>query len=327
MLALCAGGCARSGNEVVVYSSLDQVFSEPILKDFQHATGIRVRAVYDVEATKTTGLVNRLIAEQPHPQADVFWNSEIARTIILKDKGVLTPYTSANASEIPEHFKDPHGYWAGFAARARILIYHKELVAEDHLPRSIFELTSPAWRGKVALANPLFGTTSTQVASLSVLLGREKAEQFLRGLKANAVAMVDGNSTSRDMVAAGEMPIGFTDTDDAHVAIVNGKPVGVIYPDQGEGQIGTLLIPNTVGLIKGGPHPDNGKRLIDYLLSKETESKLAFASSAQIPLRDDAQRPPHVPSYRQIRVMDVDFEQVAHRLNESAAAAQEIFIR
>lgn len=319
--------CAQKKNEVVIYTSLDQVFSEPILQDFQRQSGIKVRAVYDVEATKTTGMVNRLIAEQDNPQADVFWNSEIARTIVLKDKGVLAPYFPPNVKDIPDKFKDKDGYWTGFAARSRILIYNTDLLTEGQLPKSIFELTENQWKNKIALANPLFGTTATHAAALFVLLGDEKAEQLFRGLKANDVVVVDGNSTSRDRVQDGEVPIGFTDTDDANVALVNKKPVGIIYLDQGKGQIGTLFIPNTVSLVKNCPNPGNAKKLIDYLLSEETESNLAFSASAQIPLRDDVKRPKDMPSYHQIKTMDVDFEKVAEKIEYSAKILQDIFLR
>jgi iron(III) transport system substrate-binding protein len=88
---LSFAGCKgkESTREVVVYTSLDKVFSQPVLEAFEKQTGIKVLPVYDSEATKTTGLVNRLIAEKDSPQADVFWNSETGRTIVLKRKGVL----------------------------------------------------------------------------------------------------------------------------------------------------------------------------------------------------------------------------------------------
>lgn len=68
-------GCGKKApqQEVVVYTSLDKVFSQPILEAFEKQTGIKVLAVYDSEATKTTGLVNRLIAEKDNARADVFW--------------------------------------------------------------------------------------------------------------------------------------------------------------------------------------------------------------------------------------------------------------
>ncbi len=311
--------------EVVIYTSLDQLFSEPILRDFEKSTGIKVKAVYDVEASKTTGLVNRLIAEKKRPKCDVFWNSEVGRTIVLKKKGILAPYRSPSAEDIPQVFRDKEDYWTGFAARARVLVYNTKLLKESELPKSIFELTQPKWKGKVALAYPLFGTTATHMAALYVSVGREKAEQYLKALEANEVVIVDGNSVSRDLVVEGELPLGFTDTDDVNVALQSGKPVKMIYPDK-EG-IGTFLIPNTIALIKHAPHPEEGKRLIDYLLSTEVESKLAFCESAQMPLRDNVKKPKHVPHFSSIKAMAVDFYKVAENMDEAARFCQGLFVR
>lgn len=323
--SLIFSGCAKKGVlEVVIYTSLDQIFSEPILKDFQEKTGIKVKPVYDTEAAKTTGLVNRLIAEKNHPQADVFWNSEISRTIILKKKGVLAPYFSPQAQDIPGQFKDSQGYWTGFACRARVLAYNPELIKEEELPRSIFDLTDVKWKNQVALANPLFGTTATHFTALFITLGQEKALKYFRDLAANVV-MVLGNSTSRDRVRDGELKIGFTDTDDVYVAILDKGPINMIYPDQDN--FGTLVIPNTIALIKNAPHPKEGQALIDYILSKEIEEQLANSSSMQIPVRRKVKRPAHVPYLEDIKTMKVDYEKVADKMEEVARYLQEIFIR
>jgi iron(III) transport system substrate-binding protein len=311
--------------EVVIYTSLDQVFSEPILQDFEQQTGIEVKAVYDVEASKTTGSVNRLIAEKNNPRADVFWNSEVGRTLVLKDKGVLAPYRSPSAADIPEQFKDKDAYWTGFAARARVLIYNKTLLQPDEIPQSIFALTEPRWRNQVVLAYPLFGTTAAHVAALYAVLGAEKTEQYLTVLRQNGVVIVDGNAVSRDVVVQGEVPVGLTDTDDANVAIQAGKPVGMIFPDK-DG-LGTLLIPNTVALIAGAPHSAEGKQLIDFLLSRDVESKLAFAESMQIPVREGVKTPPHVPAYDSIRAMPVDYQAIADNLERAARFSRELFVR
>ncbi|OAD20557.1 extracellular solute-binding protein family 1, partial [Candidatus Thiomargarita nelsonii] len=177
-------------SEVVVYTSVDQVFSEPILQEFETRTGIKLKAVYDVEASKTTGLFNRLIAEKPYPKADVFWNSEVGYTLVLKQKGILTPYRSPSAIDIPPQFKDKDGYWVGYAARARVLIYNTKLLKADAVPNSIFDLIKPAWKGKVALGYPLFGTIATHMAALYAVLGPEKTENYLRALKQNNVLIV-----------------------------------------------------------------------------------------------------------------------------------------
>jgi len=311
--------------EVVIYTSLDQIFSEPILSEYEKLTGVKVKAVFDVEATKTTGLVNRLIAEKNRPKCDVFWNSEFGKTIVLKRKGILIPYYSPSANDIPKLFKDKEGYWTGFAARARVLIYNTNLLKSFDLPKSIFELSSQKWKNRVALAYPLFGTTATHVAALYEYLGQGKTETYLKELKSNNVQIVDGNSVVRDIVVEGRIPIGFTDTDDANVAIQSEKPVKMLYPDKNG--IGTLLIPNTIALIKNCPHPEEGKRLIDYLLSKTVESKLSYLKSAQMPLRNDVKKPDHIPNFSSIKVMNVSYEKVADNMYRAAKFCQDLFIR
>lgn len=310
---------------VVVYTSLDQVFSEPVLRDFEKKTGIAVQAVYDVEAGKTTGLVNRLLAEREHPKCDVFWNSEFAQTLVLKQKGVLAPYRSPLAEDIPARFKDPAGFWAGFSARARVIILNPDLLSQAEAPQSIFELTQPRWKGQVAMAYPLFGTTLTHVAALYAALGEEKTQEYLKALKANGVRIVDGNAMARDVVVEGEVPVALTDTDDISVALKAGKPAAMVFPDR-DG-LGTLLIPATVALIRGAPHADAAKTLIDYLLSHEVEEKLAFADCAQIPVREKVKRPAHVPDLSSIRVMAVDYSVVAENMGPAARFCQGLFVR
>jgi iron(III) transport system substrate-binding protein len=147
---------------VVVYVSHDQVFSEPILKDFEKETGVRVRAIYDTEETKSTGAMNRLIAEKNNPQADIYWANEPIRAEVLRQQGIAAPYISANSEGIPAPFKDAKGYWTGFAARARVLLANKNVSAK---PDSVLAYADPQWRGKSVIANPLFGTTTTQIGA------------------------------------------------------------------------------------------------------------------------------------------------------------------
>jgi iron(III) transport system substrate-binding protein len=320
---LILAGCGH--NEVVIYTAVDQVFSEPVLRAFEQETGITVRALYDAEASKTVGLVNRLLAEKSNPQADVFWNSEVSRTIVLKNKGVLQQYQSPHWDAFPSSLKDSAHYWTGFSARARILIYNTNLVTAEQLPTSIFELVDTEWKGRVTIAYPLFGTTATHVAALYTTIGKDSTDKYLTALVANGIVVVDGNSVTRDLVADGKIAIGFTDTDDANVAIQQGKPVGVIYPDR-DG-IGTLVIPNTVALVAGCPNPSNGRRLIDYLLSAQTEKALAFSEAAQMPLRQGVDKPEHIPDIADVKAMGVDFGRVAGQIEETARFCQELFVR
>lgn len=212
-----------------------------------------MNTVYDTEETKSTGLANRLLAEQARPQADVFWSNEPVRTLVLKSRGVLAPYRSASAEGIPQALVDPEGHWTGFSARIRVIAYNTKLVKAEDAPRSIFDLADPKWRGQVAIADPRFGSTSFHVAALYAMAGDEKMDDFFRRLKANGVKVVDGNSVVRDLVARGEVKVGLTDTDDVNVAIEDGQPIAMVLPDA-DG-LGVPVMPNMVSLIASGPHP------------------------------------------------------------------------
>jgi len=285
--AACVAGQQRDGNAqktVVVYTSVDQVYSEPVFHDFENSTGIRVLPVYDVEATKTTGLVNRLIAEQPRPQADVFWSAEFSQMILLKNHSVLAPYQSHAGNDIPAQYHDQDGCWTGLGGRGRVFLVNTNLLKPEAYPRTLNDMLDPRYPGSsIGLAYPMFGTTSTQAAALYSLLGKEKAHAFYANLSERGVRVVDGNSVVKDLVASGQLAFGLTDSDDACTALADGRPVAIVVPDQGPDGMGTLIIPDTVALISGGPHPDEGKAFIDYLLSRETEAVWSARAGSRFP--------------------------------------------
>lgn len=310
--------------EVVVYTALDQEFSEPILKTFTAKTGIRVRAKYDTEAAKTTGLVSTIIEERARPRCDVFWNNEILRTIQLQKKGLIEPYVSPNAASIPPAFKDPAGNWTGFAARMRVLAYNPKLLS--HAPDKLEDLADPAWSGKLAMAYPLFGTTSSHGAVLFSEWGPDRAKLYFTALKKNDVRIVEGNMTACRMVADGEIAMALTDSDDANLLIGEGKPIKIVFLDH-NGQ-GSLVIPNTLALIKGGPNPEAARKLIDYLLSPEVELALSRSPSAQIPLHPGVSGlPPTVTEFAAAKKFQPDYAAAAGQLQPSADFLKGLFTR
>lgn len=313
---------SSSQKTVTIYVSTDRVFSEPVLHAFEQRSGIRVNAVYDTEETKSTGLANRLIAERERAQADVFWSNEPVRTLVLKARGVLAPYQSPSASDIPATFKDPEGFWTGFSARVRVIAYNTKLVAEADAPLSVLDLADPKWKGQVAIADPRFGSTSFHVAALYVTLGDAKADDFFRRLQANGVKIAPGNSVVRDMVVRAEVKVGLTDTDDVNVAIQGGSPIGMIMPDRSG--MGVPMMPNLVSMIADSPHPEDAKQLIDYLLSPEVEAMLAKSEAVQIPLRASVQGPANLPRIDTFQPMILDYAKAAARVEDVTQRLQTI---
>jgi len=324
-------GVAAAQEEVTVYVSLDQEHSERLVQQFEKETGIKVNARYDTEANKTVGLMRQLIEEKNDPVADVWWNNEIATTIKLKQHGVLQPYQSPSAVDIPAEFKDPEGYWTGFAARARVLIVNTDLVKGDR-PRSMWDLCDPKWRGQIAMARPETGTTAAHAAALFVL-DEAKANEYFDKLLQNDCVWLTSNGHVKNDVASGRYAFGWTDTDDFNVARLQGKPVAMVYPDAGEGEQGVLYIPNTIVMIKGAPHPGPARRFIDWVLRPEIEAELAKSATAQIPVRRGVPVPDHVKRPDQIgTIMPANWERIGRewerwvehtRLKLQSAGAEE----
>jgi len=137
---------------------------------------------------------------------------------------------------------------------------------------------------------------------------------FFEGLMSNEVAMLSSNGEVKRRVAAGDFVFGLTDTDDASVAVTEGKPVAMVFPDA-EG-MGTLLVPNAAVLIANGPHPVHGKRFIDYLMTGEVEQMLAECEGAQMPLRAGVSVPPGVKREGEVVAMAVDYAELGTLLEE-----------
>jgi iron(III) transport system substrate-binding protein len=244
----------------------------------------------------------------------VFWSNEPVRTLVLKSRGILAPYRSPSAEGIPAALVDAEGYWTGFSARIRVIAYNTTLVKGGDAPRSVFDLADPAWRGQVAIADPRFGSTSFHVAALYAMAGDDKMDDFFRRLKANDVRVVDGNSVVRDLVARGDVEVGLTDTDDVNVAIEDGQPIAMVLPDA-DG-LGVPVMPNMVSFIANAPHPDEGRRLIDYLLSADVERQLAQSEAVQIPLHAGVQGPENIPAIETFKPMTLDYTKAATRVED-----------
>ena len=278
---------------VVVYTSQDQIYAEPIFQEFTKQTGIKVRAVYDSEAVKTVGLVNRLIAEKNHPQCDVFWNNEELRTRQLAAQNIFRETKS----------------WAAFGYRSRRIIVSANFT---HPPQNLLELTNEIWRGQVALAYPLFGSTATHFLSLRQHLGNEKWKNWCRALQMNKPFLVDGNSVVAKFGRSYEVPVGLTDSDDITVENRNGAHLKAL-PINAE----TLLIPNPAAVIRNALHPEAAEKLFLFLQSCEVVDKLVAANAIEGASMDEVQTPTLKP----------DWEKLLADLDVATKELKEIFLR
>ena len=281
---------------LVVYAAQDQDFAEPVFQQFTLETGIKVLPLYDSEAVKTVGLAKRLLAERPHPQCDVFWGNEELRTRQLAAQKV---------------FRETNG-WIHFGFRTRRVVINTNKVALASLPHpfKLSELTNAAWRGRVALAYPLFGSTSTHFLALRQKWGETNWGQWCRALQANRPFLVEGNSMVIRMVGRGEAWIGLTDWDDLVAGQKERLPI-VGVPTTTE----TLLLRNTLGVIRNGPHPKPAEEFFNYLQRPETVHQLVAHSALE------GLTPQALPHF------EVDWDRVLDQLEPASAALQQVFLR
>lgn len=261
---LVAGGCGGRDGEVVVYAAQDRVFAEPLMREYERANGVRVRVLYDNEATKTVGLANRLLAESGRPRADLWWSNEEMRTRQLVARGVLEPG------------------WKAVGNRRRVLVVRTGTEAGVGLGGGqgarLAVLTNAAWRGRVALAYPVFGSTSTHFLALRERWGEEAWRAWCMGLAGNRPLVVDGNSVVVRMVGSGQADVGLTDSDDVAFGRREGLAVEEVPLAAGDG----LVIPNSVALVRGSGRRLAAEGLAAYLAGAEALGRLREAGALEL---------------------------------------------
>ena len=295
----------RGHKAVVLYCAHDAVFADGVLRAFTARTGIPVSVRFDTEATKSLGLVERLIAQAETPECDVFWNNEQLGTMDLARRGLLDSHKGSGWQRIPAAFRDADGRWTGFAARMRVVI---DNYSQEEIASASFYANDPHTG---TIAKPLFGTTLTHYCALWQRYGADAVKQWHATLRRDGLREVDGNALVRRLVADQTCRWGYSDTDDAFEALDAGKAINMqparvqFFPNLVSGPANnspdpTIVIPNTVAVIRGAPHLESARLLADFLASAEVEVQLARSTARQIPLGpvDESQVPEQVRALR-----------------------------
>ena len=285
--------------DLVVYSGRKESAIKPLVEAYQKKAGVSVK----LKVGRTSGLAHELIQEKIRPRADVFIATEAGVMEILAKSGVLNRYVSLYANDLETGLRDREGYWSGITSRARVIIYNQNLVPDQEVPRSVFQLTDPKWKGKIAIASTRERTTLSWVSSLVATRGVDFTKQYLMGLAANGLIIVPDNTDVWRGVGRGEFEIGLTNSPNYFLARKAGYAVGVIYPDQEEGGLGTMLNVNAIALVKGASNPDAARQFIDFALSPEGQ-RILIDGTFEIPLKPDIIDPSPLTGFRRTPVTE-----------------------
>ncbi|HLB47782.1 MAG TPA: extracellular solute-binding protein [Anaerolineales bacterium] len=287
---------------LVIYSGRREPLIQPVIDAFK-AEYPNIDVV--LKSGGNSELANELLEEQGNPQADIFITTEVFTVQALYLQGIFENYVSPGAASIPAEYKQPDGGWTAVTLRGRVIMYNTDLVKPEEAPQSIFDLADPKWKAQVAAANSANGSLQAQIAVMQKLLGGEKTEEWLQGLLANEAAFFGGHTDVRKAVGAGEFKLGLVNHYYYYLQKAEGSPVGLVIPDQAEGQIGLIVNASAAAIVKGGHNTEAAKRFVDFLLSPEGQELFA-ALNYEYPVIPGVPLHPDVEPLTDYRIADVN---------------------
>ena len=286
--------------ELVVYSSVDEENAKKLLDAFSQATGIKVRFTF----LSSGPAVARIEAEKGNPQADVWYGAPSENHVVLREKGLSQPYVSPLAKELAAKFKDPEGYWTsfymnplGFASNLSVL---KQKGVEA--PTSWADLLKPEFKAQVQTPSPqTSGTGYNMVASLVLIMGEDKAFEYLKKLNPSIQTYTQSGTAPSKAAAIGQAGVGIQFTPAFLQLIEEGYPLKVTFPKEGVG-----FEAPAISILKGAPHPDAAKKLVDWAISLPAQNVLTDAKTYFFPVLPKAKLTKGLPSFDEIPTINYD---------------------
>jgi len=299
-LALVAGGPAGAAEEVVVYSSVDEENAKKLLDAFTRATGVQVRFTF----LSSGPAVARLEAERGNPRADVWFGAPSENHVAAKEKGLTQPYVSPNAKDLAPKFRDKDGYWTSFYMNPLGLGINTKTLKDRGipLPASWEDLLRPELRSQIQMPSPqTSGTGYNMVAALVQMWGEEKAFAYLKRLHPNVQTYTQSGTAPSKAAAIGQATIGIQFTPAFLQLADEGYPLQLVFPKEGVG-----FEAPAISIVKGAPHPDPARRLVDWFLTVEAQNAITDAKTYFFPVHPGAKLAAGLPAFDRIPVMSYD---------------------
>jgi iron(III) transport system substrate-binding protein len=317
-LALLAAGCGGSGEgsgqaasggggqTVVIYSGRSEELIKPLLEQFTRATGIKAETRYGGSAE----LAAQLLEEGQATKADVFLSQDAGALGALAKQGRLTQLPPGLVAKVPERYRSDEGNWVGVSGRARVIVYNPEKVPEAQVPDSVFALTDPKWKGRVAVP-PTNASFQAFVTAMRLTAGEERTRQWLKDLKANGLKTYESNSLVLKAVDDGEVDLGLIN----HYYLYEeqaetGKPLTARNAFLGNGDPGALVNVAGVGILEGADHGDAARRFVEYLLGPDAQ-RYFKDKTYEYPLIEGVQPHADLPELSTIEGPKIDLSDLA----------------
>ncbi|MGH8935510.1 MAG: iron ABC transporter substrate-binding protein [Acidimicrobiia bacterium] len=308
--AACAPGSGADG-KLVVYSGRGQELVEPLLQRFREQSDLAVEVRY----AGSTELAATLLEEGQNSPADVFFAQDPASLGAVAAAGLLATLPDEVLGRVPARFRDAEGRWVGTSGRARVMVYNTEALSEAELPRSIWELTDPNWKGRVAIA-PTNGSFLAFVSAMILTDGEGRTLEWLEGIAANDPVIYQSNAPIVAAADAGEVDLGLVNH--YYLLRLEGEQGRVSAANHflRSGDPGALVMPAGVGVLTTSQNPAAALELVRFLLSEEAQRYFS-EETFEYPLVSGVPPSTTLPPLEEIPTPDVNLSHLADTIDQA----------
>lgn len=311
ILLLTACGPGGGSDVVTIYSGRTSNLVGPILDRFAEQSGISVEVRYGDSAE----LALLIQQEGERTPADVFYSQSPGATEFLADQNRLATLPTETLALVDPRFVDDEGRWVGVSGRQRVLVYNRDLIEQQDLPESVFDITKPPLAGEVAVA-PSNGSFQDFITAMVATEGQQRAAAFLDDLVATDAPTYANNNAIVEAVGRGEVPMGLVNHYYNYRFLDEDPDVPSRNHQFGGDDIGSLLITSPISIIEGTEQPDAAQQLIEFLLN--TDSQTYFAQETfEYPATPGVDPASDIPPLDTLDVRSVDAEDLGGGLEDT----------
>ncbi len=315
-LAMLGSACSSS-DELVVYSGRGQNLVGPLLEQFAEDTGVPIAVRYGDSAD----LALLLAEEGDATDADVVYMQTPGAVAYVGAQDQLVELDPATLELVPEEFRSDNDRWVGVTGRQRVLVHNTEMVDESELPSSVFDLTDERYRGRVAVA-PSNGSFQDFVSAMRITEGDDRTREWLEGLVANDVQTYPNNNSIVEAVGRGEVEMGLVNHYYNHRFLAEDPSLPSRNHRFPGGDIGSLVITSSAGIVAGTDQPEWAEQFIEYLLSDDAQDYFRN-ETFEYPLAAGREPDPDLPSLADQDLPQVDIDQLGEDLASTVTLIQD----
>lgn len=309
-----------AATSLTIYSGREESLVKPLMERFTKETGIELEVRYG----SSLSLAATIIEEGKASPADVFFATEPGTLGLLAGRGLLKRLPLATVARVPSRFVTPSRRWVGTSGRSRVIVYNTQQLTAGQLPKSIWELTSPRWKGKVGLP-PTNASFQSFVGAMLYLQGEDRTRDWLRGLKDNDVKFFAKNSTVVEAVSRGDVELGLVN----HYYLYNHLAQNPNAPVRNQwlrgGDPGALVLAAGAGIVSSSKNQAAAQQFVDFLLSRWAQRFIARGpGAAEYPLIKGVLPRPGLPPLKEVESPKYNLGRLAVDLPEAVKLLLEL---